>query len=203
MRSNLRLGWLGLALALALPACTRVPSESPAPASSAAPAPPPVASAPPAGTEPAPTASPAAPVSPAAGIRSTAMATGHVTLTGSYTADAEAEATCAPTEGSLQVTLLAPGAPRVVLRLDGLAAKGTSGSYAGKVSVIVSDLGEGGFRLSEGTAKAEITVDPAAPGATGGAKRVSGSFRTSYAGEGGKGTIAGRFEDCAYKPEQP
>lgn len=200
MPSNPLFGCLGLVLVLLpnLSACTRVPQESPAPASSPAPAPaPPPAASAPAGTEPVATAA------PVAGVRSTAMATGHVTLTGSYAADAEAEATCAPAEDSLQITLLAQGAPRVVLRLDGLAAKGTSGTYSGKVSVIASDLGEGGFRLSEGKAKAEITVDPAAPGSAGGPRRVSGSFRTSYAGEGGKGTVAGRFESCAYKPEQP
>jgi len=201
MRSNLLLGLTSLVLQLAVVACTRVPAESnapatppPAPAAAPSPAAPAAAPAPPAGTEPAPTAPAAVPL---AGVSSTALGTGHVTLTGSYKADADAEATCALTEGSLEVTLRAHEAPRVLLRLHGLSAKSASGTYKGQVSVIAPDMGEAGFRQSVGTASAKITVEaPASPKEP---ARVSGSFSTRYAGEGGKGTVAGRFERCGFK----
>ena len=46
-----------------------------------------------------------------------------------------------------------------------------------------------------GPTRTEIRVVPA----PGGGDLVSGSFSGSYAGEGGKGTIAGRFERCLYR----
>jgi len=131
------------------------------------------------------------------------LGTGHVTLTGSYKADSEAEVSCALTEGSLEVTLRAHEAPRVLLRLHGLSAKSAAGTYKGQVSVIAPDMGEAGFRQSVGAVSVKISVEaPATPKEP---TRVSGSFSTSYAGEGGKGTVAGRFERCGFKesPDLP
>jgi hypothetical protein len=184
-------------------ACTREPAESSAPATPASPA-----TAVPAAGQPAPQlgseptafgaagAPAAAPAVPLAGVRSTAMARGHIVLTGDYQADSDAEVTCATADTALQLTFVAPGKPRVLILLDDLAAKATSGTYKGPVTVMVRDVGESAFRQSGGKASAEVTVDDVATG-----KAVSGSFATSYTGEAGKGKVTGRFERCVFKPE--
>jgi hypothetical protein len=148
---------------------------------------------------PAATGAPGAPAPSLAPVKSTAVALGHVTLTGSYKADAEAEATCAPADTALQITLVASGQPRVVLHLADLAAKGTSGTYKGQVDVIAPSAGEAAFQPSSGKVSVDVTVEPEG---TAGAKAVSGAFSTSFAGEGGKGTVAGRFDRCIYKSEK-
>ncbi len=185
-------------------ACTREPAESNVPATapaSASPAAPaasagaPTAGQPasPLGSEPATAGSPAAaPAVP----RSTAIAKGHVVLTGDYRADSDAEVTCATADTALQLTFVAPGKPRVLILLENLAAKGTSGTYKGQVSILASDAGEGGFRQSGGKASSEVTVDEVPNG-----KAVSGSFATTYTGDAGKGTVQGRFDRCVFKPE--
>ena len=203
-------------------ACTREPAESsapaaasttstaspapaaPAPAASAAgqPAPPP-GSAPTASAASAASATSGTPGSPAAappvslaGVRSTAIARGHIVLTGDYQADSDAEVTCAPADTALQLTFVAPGKPRVLILLDELAVKSASGTYKGPVTVLVRDVGESAFRQSGGKASAEVTVDDVATG-----KAVSGAFATTYTGEAGKGTVKARFDRCAWKPE--
>jgi hypothetical protein len=206
-------------------ACTREPAESNAPTTapaasaasaasptsattppSAAPATPPASAA---STAPTASAAPAASAASAAAAggpaalpavpRSTAIAKGHVVLTGDYQADSDAEVTCATADTALQLTFLAPGKPRVLLLLEDLAAKKTSGTYKGQVSILASDAGEGGFRQSGGKANAEVTVEDAPAGKTG--KAVSGSFATGYTGDAGKGKVQGRFESCIFKPE--
>jgi len=175
-------------------ACTREPAEPLAPAvapvapvasEASAPVPPPAL-----GSEPgAPAAVPAVP-------RSTAIASGHLTLTGSYPVDSDAEVTCAQADTGLQLTLLAPGKPRVLLMLDDLAAKGVTGTYKGQVTVVGVDAGESGFRPSYGKASVQVTVDAVAQG-----KAVSGSFATTYTGDAGKGTVQARFDRCVWMPE--
>src|SRR5436305_8761958 len=152
-------------------ACTREPAESTAPATT------PVRS-------PATPGSPPAPAVPLAGVRSTAIASGHVILTGDYQADSDAEVTCAVADTALQLTFFAPGKPRVLILLDGLADKGTSGTYQGQVTIAASDAGESALRQSGGRASAEVTVDDVPKG-----KAVSGSFSTTFTGEAGKGTV--------------
>jgi hypothetical protein len=124
------------------------------------------------------------------------MARGHIVLTGDYQADSEAEVTCATADTALQLTFVAPGKPRVLILLDDLAAKGTSGTYKGPVTVLVRDAGESALRQSGGKASSEVTVD-----AVGTGKAVSGAFATTYTGEAGKGTVQGRFDRCVFKPE--
>jgi hypothetical protein len=176
--------------------CTKEPAESTAAATAVATAPaaaqpaPAVASEP--ASSPASTASTATPAVP----QSTAMAKGHIVLSGDYQADSEAEVTCATADTALQLTLRAPGKPRVLILLDDLAVKGTSGTYKGQVTLLVTGEGESGFRQSGGKASAEVTVDDVANG-----KAVSGSFATTYTGEGGKGKVQGRFDRCVFKPE--
>jgi hypothetical protein len=131
-----------------------------------------------------------------AGVRSTAIASGHILLTGDYQADSDAEVTCAVADTALQLTFFAPGKPRVLILLDGLAAKGTAGTYQGQVTIAASDAGESALRQSSGKASAEVTVDDVAKG-----KAVSGAFATTYTGEAGKGTVKGRFDRCVFKPE--
>ncbi len=187
-------------------ACTRQPAESNAPASPATAAPAAGQPALPPGSAPTASAASAAsgaPGSPAAappvslaGVRSTAIARGHIVLTGDYQADSDAEVTCAPADTALQLTFVAPGKPRVLILLDDLAVKATSGTYKGPVTVLVRDVGESAFRQSGGKASAEVTVDDVATG-----KAVSGAFATTYTGEAGKGTVKARFERCVWKPE--
>jgi hypothetical protein len=190
---------LVLALLPLAGACAREPSESnaPTPASAASAPAPATQPAPPAGSEPATPGSPAAaPAVPLAGVRSTAIASGHIILTGDYQADSDAEVTCATADTGLQLTLWAPGKPRVLILLDDLAAKGTSGTYKGQVTIAAADAGEAALRQSGGKASAEVTVDDVPTG-----KAVSGSFATTYTGEAGKGKVAGRFDRCVFKPE--
>jgi hypothetical protein len=176
-------------------ACTRKSAESKAPAT----VPAPVASetsapvpSPPLGSEPSGASGAPAPAIP----RSTAIASGHLTLTGAYQADSDAEVTCAQADTGLQLTLRAPGQPRVLIMLDDLAAKGVSGTYKGQVTVVGVDAGESNFRPSYGKASAEVTVDAVAQG-----KAVSGTFATTYTGDAGKGTVQGRFDRCVWTPE--
>ena len=177
-----------LALLPLVGACTREPAEPLAPATASAPiTPPPFGSEP--GVPGIPAAVPAVP-------RSTAIASGHLTLTGAYQVDSDAEVTCAQADTGLQLTLLAPGKPRVLLLLDDLAAKGVTGTYKGQVTVVGVDAGESGFRPSSGKASAQVTVDAVAKG-----KAVSGSFATTYTGDAGKGTVQGRFDRCVWTPE--
>jgi hypothetical protein len=182
-------------------ACTREPAESSSPAT-----------APPASAIPAAPAASTAPVAPAAGQpapplgseptavpRSTAIASGHIVLTGDYQADSDAEVTCATADTALQLTFFVPGKPRVLILLEGLATKGTSGTYKGQVTIAAADAGEAALRQSGGKASSEVTVDDVTTGKVG--KAVSGSFATTYTGEAGKGKVTGRFERCIFKPE--
>ena len=131
----------------------------------------------------------AAPVSaPARGE----AASGHLTLTGDYRVDRDALTTCALyANRSFQVALNAPQAPLVFLYVKDFAG---AGSYDAEARVRANYSGET-MRVSRGATKTEIRV---APGRDGG-DLISGSFSGTYAGEGGKGTVAGRFERCLYR----
>lgn len=117
---------------------------------------------------------------------------GHLTLTGDYRVDRGALTTCAlfPNQ-SFQVAFTAPQAPYVFLYIKSFRGAGTYDAEA-RVRAIYS--GET-LRVSRGATKAEIRVVPAAENSD----LISGSFQGEYKGEGGKGTVAGRFESCRYQ----
>jgi len=131
----------------------------------------------------------AAPVSaPARGE----AASGHLTLAGDYRVDHDALTTCALyANRSFQVALNAPQAPLVFLYVKDFAGPGR---YQAEARVRANYSGET-MRVSRGATPTEIEVVPA----PGGGDLVSGSFSGTYAGEGGKGTISGRFERCLYR----
>ncbi len=120
-------------------------------------------------------------------------ASGHLTLTGDYRVDHDSLTTCAlyPNH-SFQVALNAPQAPLVFLYVKDFAGPG---SYAAEARVRANYSGET-MRVSRAATRTEIRVAPAPNGG----ELISGSFSGAYAGEGGKGTIAGRFERCRYQP---
>jgi len=119
-------------------------------------------------------------------------ASGHLTLAGDYRVDHDALTTCALyPNGSFQVALNAPQAPLVFLYLKSFAGPGR---YQAEARVRANYSGET-MRVSRGATPTEIEVVPA----PGGGDLVSGSFSGTYAGEGGKGTISGRFERCLYR----
>jgi len=117
---------------------------------------------------------------------------GHLTLTGDYRVDRGALTTCAlfPNQ-SFQVAFTAPQAPYVFLYIKSFRGAGT---YDAEARVRANYSGET-LRVSRGPTKAEIRVVPAAESSD----LISGSFQGEYKGEGGKGTIAGRFESCRYQ----
>jgi hypothetical protein len=119
-------------------------------------------------------------------------ASGHLTLAGDYRVDHDALTTCAlyPNR-SFQVALNAPQAPLVFLYVKNFAG---AGRYDAEARVRANYSGET-MRISRGATPAEIEVAPA----PGGGDLISGSFSGVYAGEGGKGTIAGRFDRCLYR----
>lgn len=119
-------------------------------------------------------------------------ASGHLRLAGDYRVDHDALTTCAlyPNR-SFQVALNAPQAPLVFLYVKNFAG---AGRYDAEARVRANYSGET-MRISRGATPAEIEVAPA----PGGGDLISGSFSGVYAGEGGKGTIAGRFDRCLYR----
>jgi hypothetical protein len=118
-------------------------------------------------------------------------ASGHVTLGGDYRVDKDALTTCAlfPNH-SFQVALNAPQAPLIFLYIKNYAGAGT---YDAEARVRANYSGET-MRVSRAAARTEIRVVPAADHND----LISGTFAGQYKGEGGQGTIAGRFESCLY-----
>ncbi len=116
---------------------------------------------------------------------------GHVTLRGDYRVDKDALTTCARfPDHSFQVALNAPQAPLIFLYIKNYAGAGT---YDAEARVRANYSGET-MRVSRAAARTEIRVVPAADHDD----LISGTFAGRYQGEGGKGTIAGRFESCRY-----
>jgi hypothetical protein len=119
-------------------------------------------------------------------------ASGHVTLTGDYRVDRDALTTCALfPNGSFQVALNAPQAPLIFLYVKSFSGAGT---YDAEARVRANYSGET-MRVSRGAMKTRIQV-VAAPQQ---GDLISGSFAGPYKGEGGQGTLAGRFASCRYR----
>ncbi len=119
---------------------------------------------------------------------------GHLALTGDYKYDEAAFVTCAyfPNE-TLQISLGLHDSPNLVLVFDKLHG---SGDYDAEARLRATYTGQG-ERQSRGRAKSKIEITPPAEGES--RSGISGTFEGSFAGEAGKGTLAGTFKNCFYE----
>lgn len=119
-------------------------------------------------------------------------ASGHLTLAGDYCVDRDSLTTCALfPDRSFQVAFSTPQAPYVFLYVKRFSG---AGIYDAEARVRANYSGET-MRVSSAATRTEIRVAPG-PGHR---DLISGSFAGQYAGEGGKGTVAGRFANCLYR----
>jgi hypothetical protein len=119
---------------------------------------------------------------------------GHLVLAGDYKYDENAVVTCAYFEnGTLQVSLALHDSPIIVLVLDKLHG---SGDYDAESRLRATYTGEG-IRQSRGPAKAKLVITPPTEGEA--RSGISGTFEGKFAGDAGKGTIKGTFENCFYE----
>ena len=94
---------------------------------------------------------------------------------------------------SFQISLALGDSPTIVLVLENFHG---AGDYDSESQLRADYFGEG-VRQSRGRAKAKIEVAPP----TGAETRsvISGSFKGTYDGEAGKGTISAKFDKCLYE----
>jgi hypothetical protein len=124
---------------------------------------------------------------------------GHVRMTGSLQADADAAVTCAFLIGSgLKLTLDVAQAPVVVELMvsDFLGA----GTYVGEARVLARDTPHT-MRPSSGEARIEIQVATVAQPFT--RNLLSGTFTGGYAAPGVQGQLSGTFDRCEYPGTLP
>jgi hypothetical protein len=191
-------GMMGLTLCFGLWACGgTAPGNEEAASDKAPPANAEVASTP---SAPAPAPAPAPAEAPAPAQDSDlhkergTSNEGHLVLTGDYKYDQAAFVTCAYfPNGTLQISLGLHDSPNVVLVLDKLHG---SGDYDAESRLRATYTGQG-ERQSRGPAKAKIEITP--PTEDDPRSGIAGSFEGTFAGEAGKGTITGTFENCFYE----
>lgn len=139
---------------------------------------------------------PAAPPDQNQGDGGRRAAKAHVTLTGPLTFDADVALGCGVlAEKGLEFTFDQTGtrAPQVQVRV---------GDYAGEgeypATVVIREHPESG-PVREWNGVAQINIQSRAGGRAKKRTVFNGNFNGTYAGEGGKGTVAGSFRRCSLK----
>jgi hypothetical protein len=98
-------------------------------------------------------------------------------------------------EGGLQINFRTgdPGLPAVVVRLDEYRQGGPYPAWL----FLTARSGTGSLVTSQGSVKLQIAQQAPASGAET-VLQISGSFKGTYRGAAGSGSIEGRFGDCFY-----
>ena len=120
-------------------------------------------------------------------------APGHLRLSGTYQADADAVVACAFLAGrGLQITLDSAAAPLVELDVSDFLG---AGHYVATAKLITRE-GARAMQLPAGEAQIDIQVSEIdRPHVR---SLLSGTFKGAYAGQGVQGQLAGTFDRCLY-----